>query len=150
MRTREPVKVACAAMLSIVGFALPVFAADEPSPRSKDAVVDARLPIFDAHIHYAHDACEMLGKNKNLWSDLAYRTDMGSGGQVHRQWLELIQRFPDRFMVGTDTFTPERLLYIGDHANYSRGWWAALPKELAERVAFRNGDALLGLVWKKP
>jgi Amidohydrolase len=92
---------------------------------------------------------EMLGKNKNLWSDLANRTDMGSQGQVNPQWLELIQKFPDRFMVGTDTFTPERLLYIGEHANYSRGWLSALPKELAERVAFRNGDALLGLVWKQ-
>jgi Tat protein secretion system quality control protein TatD with DNase activity len=93
---------------------------------------------------------EMLSKNKNLWSDLAYRTDMGSNGQVNPEWLELIQRFPDRFMVGTDTFTPERLLYIADHAQYSRGWLSALPKDLAERVAFKNGDALLSLVWKRP
>lgn len=93
---------------------------------------------------------EMLAKNKNLWSDLAYRTDMGNPGQINPQWLELIQQFPDRFMVGTDTFTPERLLYIGDHATYSRGWLSGLPNALAERVAFRNGDALLGLVWKKP
>ena len=93
---------------------------------------------------------EMLSKNKNLWSDLAYRTDMGTNGQVNPQWAELIQRFPDRFMVGTDTFTPERLLYIGEHADYSRGWLAGLPRALAERVAFRNADALLGLVWKRP
>jgi hypothetical protein len=52
--------------------------------------------------------------------------------------------------VGTDTFTPERLLYIGEHADYSRAWLAGLPKALAERVAFRNADALLGLVWKRP
>jgi predicted nuclease of predicted toxin-antitoxin system len=91
---------------------------------------------------------EMLSKNKNLWCDLAYRTDMGSNGQVNPQWLELIQRFPDRFMVGTDTFTPERLLYIGEHATYSRGWLSALPKALAEQVGFRNAEALLGLVWK--
>jgi predicted TIM-barrel fold metal-dependent hydrolase len=93
---------------------------------------------------------EMLSKNKNLWSDLAYRTDMGTNGQVNPQWAELIQRFPDRFMVGTDTFTPERLLYINEHADYSRGWLAGLPEALAERVAFRNADALLGLVWKRP
>jgi Amidohydrolase len=93
---------------------------------------------------------DMLAKNKNLWCDVAYRTDMGSEGQVNPQWLELIQRFPDRFMVGTDTFTPERLLYIGEHASFSRGWLSALPKALAERVAFRNADALIGMVWKRP
>jgi hypothetical protein len=50
--------------------------------------------------------------------------------------------FPDRFMVGTDTFTPERWHYIVEHANWSRAWLADLPPALAERIAWRNGEAL--------
>jgi hypothetical protein len=91
---------------------------------------------------------EMLGKYKNLWCDLAYRTDMGGDGTVNAEWLEVFKRYPDRFMLGTDTFTLERLHYIGEHARYSRGWLQALPSALAERIAHKNGDALLGQVWK--
>lgn len=91
---------------------------------------------------------EMLGKHKNLWTDLAFRTDMGSDGAVNPEWLEIFKRYPDRFMVGTDTFTLERLHYIGEHANYARGWLKAVPAQLAQRIAYRNGEALLGQVWK--
>jgi hypothetical protein len=50
-------------------------------------------------------------------------------------------------MVGTDTFTPERWHYIVEHANWSRAWLADLPPPLAERIAWRNADALFAF-WK--
>ena len=87
---------------------------------------------------------DMLKKHKNLWCDLAFRTDHGSGGKLHPEWKELFSEFPDRFMVGTDTYTPERWPYIVEHANWSRQWMKDLPNDLAERVAYRNADALFG------
>jgi predicted TIM-barrel fold metal-dependent hydrolase len=87
---------------------------------------------------------EMLRKHKNLWCDLAFRNDHGSGGRVHPEWKELFTEFPDRFMVGTDNYTPERWPYIVEHARWSREWMKDLPAPLAERIAFRNGDALFG------
>ena len=45
-------------------------------------------------------------------------------------------------MVGTDTYTPERWHYIVEHAGWSRAWLADLPRPLAERIAWRNADAL--------
>jgi len=90
---------------------------------------------------------EMLRKHRNLYSDLAYRSDMGAGGRVDPDWLEAFREFPERFMVGTDTFTPERLHFIPEHANYSRGWLAALPGALAERIAWKNGEDFVGPVW---
>ena len=57
--------------------------------------------------------------------------------------LEAFLEFPDRFMIGTDTFTPERWHYIGSHARFSRGWLADLPLPLAEKVGWRNAEALL-------
>jgi predicted TIM-barrel fold metal-dependent hydrolase len=89
----------------------------------------------------------MLRKHKNLWSDLAYRSDHGGGGQVPPEWRALFAEFPDRFMVGTDTFTPERWHYLVEHAQWSRAWLATLPPELAERIAWRNGEALFAH-WK--
>jgi hypothetical protein len=85
---------------------------------------------------------EMLRRHKNLWADLAFRSDQGSGGKVSPEWREVFMEFPDRFMVGTDTFTPERWHYVVDHATFSRAWLADLPREVAERIAWKNGEAL--------
>jgi hypothetical protein len=85
---------------------------------------------------------EMLRKHRNLWCDLAFRSDQGAAGKVPAEWRAVFTEFPDRFMVGTDTFTPERWHYIVDHANWSRAWLADLPAALAERIAWRNGEAL--------
>ena len=84
----------------------------------------------------------MLRKYRNLWCDLAFRTDHGSGGKVDPEWRKAFLEFPDRFTVGTDTFTPERWHYVGEHARWSREWLADLPREVAERIAYRNGEAL--------
>lgn len=90
---------------------------------------------------------EMLRRHPGLRADLAYRSDMGSSSGVDPDWLEAFREFPDRFMVGTDTFTPERLHYIPVHAEYSRGWLAALPPALAEGIAWRNAEAFIVPVW---
>ncbi|MFO1414571.1 MAG: hypothetical protein U1F10_11840 [Burkholderiales bacterium] len=84
----------------------------------------------------------LLAKHRNLWCDLAFRSEHGSGGKVPAEWRALFTDFPDRFMVGTDTYTPERWHYIVEHANWSRAWLADLPAPLAERIAWRNADAL--------
>jgi hypothetical protein len=85
---------------------------------------------------------EMLRKYPNLWCDLAFRTDHAPGGQVDADWRALFNEFPDRFTVGTDTFTPERWPYIVEHARFSRQWLAQLPAATAERIAWKNGETL--------
>ncbi len=89
---------------------------------------------------------EMLRKHKNLWADLAFRSEQGAGGKVPAEWREAFMEFPDRFMVGTDTFVPERWHYIPEHAAFSRAWLTDLPAEVAERIAWKNGEALFR--WK--
>ena len=85
---------------------------------------------------------EMLRKHRNLWCDLAFRTDHAPGGELDPQWRAVFLEFPDRFMVGTDTFTPERWPYVVEHAKLARKWLAQLPPAVAERIAWRNGEAL--------
>jgi predicted TIM-barrel fold metal-dependent hydrolase len=86
---------------------------------------------------------EVLRRHPRLWCDLAYRSDQATQNRVHDAWREAFEEFPQRFMVGSDTFTPERWHYIGPHASYSRGWLSTLPQPLAERIAWRNAEALL-------
>ncbi len=145
--------------------------ADLPVPRRMVALAKQHKLVLHAHsdadaierlfkqdpgarILWAHSGFDapdrvraMLRKHRNLWCDLAFRNDQGSGGVVPPDWRAAFDEFPDRFMVGTDTFTPERWHYIVEHANWSRAWLADLPSALAERIAWRNGDALFAF-WK--
>ena len=105
----------------------------------------------EARILWAHSGFdqperlrEMLKKHANLWCDLAFRTDHGSGGKVGPEWKAVFLEFPDRFMVGTDSFTPERWPSVVEHANWSREWMKDLPPAVAERIAYKNGEAVFG------
>jgi hypothetical protein len=111
----------------------------------------------NARILWAHSGFDapdkvrdMLRQHKNLWCDLAFRSDHASNGKVDPAWRAAFMEFPDRFMVGTDTFTPERWHFVVEHANWSRQWLADLPTEVAERIAYKNGDALFGQMLKRP
>ena len=104
-----------------------------------------------ARVLWAHSGFErpdnvraMLRKHPNLWCDLAFLTAHASNGKVAPGWREAFLEFPDRFLVGTDSFTPERLHYVAEHARWSREWLADLPREVAEKIGFRNGDRLFG------
>ncbi|MEZ5739741.1 MAG: hypothetical protein R3E68_09995 [Burkholderiaceae bacterium] len=72
---------------------------------------------------------DMLRRYPGLWADLAFRSDQASAGKVDPQWREAFLEFPDRFLVGTDTFTPERWHYVLEHARWTREWLADLPDE---------------------
>jgi hypothetical protein len=85
---------------------------------------------------------EMLRRHPKLWCDLAFRGDHASNGKVDAAWRDAFLEFPDRFMTGTDTFTPERWHYIESHASYSRAWLADLPRAAAEMIAWRNAEVL--------
>jgi predicted TIM-barrel fold metal-dependent hydrolase len=85
---------------------------------------------------------EMLRRHRNLWADLAFRSDHASGGKPVPEWREAFLEFPDRFVVGTDSYVPERWYYVPEHAAWSRAWLADLPPNVAERIAWKNGEAL--------
>jgi hypothetical protein len=105
----------------------------------------------EARVLWAHSGFERpeavrepLRRHPRLWCDLAFRGDHASNGsQVDPAWREAFEEFPQRFMVGTDTFTPERWHYIGRTPTGPAQWLADLPLPLAERLAWRNADALL-------
>ena len=87
---------------------------------------------------------EMLRKYPTLYCDLAFLTSHASNGKVAPGWREAFLEFPDRFVVGTDTFTPERWHYVIEHARWSRQWLADLPPDVARKIAYENGDRLFG------
>lgn len=104
--------------------------------------------VLWAHSGFLHprSVAETLRKHDNLWADLAFRSEIASGGEVDARWREAFDEFPDRFMVGTDTFAPERWYYVEPHAADAREWLATLPEDLARAIAFENADNMLALI----
>ena len=105
---------------------------------------EARILWAHAGFEKAESVRAMLRKHTNLWADLAYRTDYASNGKPLPEWREVFLEFPDRFMLGTDTYVPERWRMVAKNARWSREWLKDLPPEVAERIAWRNGEAVLG------
>lgn len=114
-----------------------------------DAVDRIFVQNPEARVLWAHSGFDspenvamMLRKYKNLWADLAFRTEQASNGKVNPQWRKVFLEFPNRFMIGTDTYTPDRWDYVVEQANWSRKWIADLPRDVAENIAYRNAEAL--------
>lgn len=108
----------------------------------------------------AEDIRAFFEKNANAVCDLSYRSpplleQRASDRIVFSEtrglapaWKKLILDFPDRFMVGVDEFGrfPEIWdVYIETVRNIRVGLLANLPADVAERVAYKNAQALLRL-----
>jgi hypothetical protein len=106
---------------------------------------DSAARIIWAHAGYESPARvrEMLSRYKNLWPELSSRQDIAPDGRLAEQWRSLFLEFPDRCMVGTDTHTVDRWMAMGSHAGYVRQWLAELPQDVAELIAYKNGERVV-------
>lgn len=104
---------------------------------------EARILWAHAGFEQPSRVREMMSRYKNLWADLSFRNDVAPSGQIVREWREIFLEFPDRFMIGTDTYTPERWHVISSNASWARKWLTELPPEVAERIAYKNGEDVL-------
>jgi hypothetical protein len=77
-----------------------------------------------------------------LWVELALRSDVAPGGTLDPEWKALFTRKPDRFMVGTDTWITSRWEAVRDATAAVQHWLRQLPPEVAEQIAYKNGDRL--------
>jgi len=85
----------------------------------------------------------MLDKYPKLWGELSYRGGIVDGsGKLTPEWRGLFERYPDRFLLGSDTWIPERWAAYGDIMAGYRGWLAQLPPSLAKQIAHGNARAL--------
>ncbi|MDA7418234.1 amidohydrolase family protein [Xenophilus arseniciresistens] len=67
------------------------------------------------------------------------------GGRLCPEWRALIEAYPTRFMIGSDTWVNQRWVdYDGLMQGYRR-WLGELPPSLAQQLAWGNAAALFGL-----
>jgi len=85
----------------------------------------------------------MLTKYPALWGELSYRGGITDGtGKLTPEWRALFERYPDRFLLGSDTWVPERWAAYGDIMAGYRAWLEQLPPKVAAQIAHSNARAL--------
>lgn len=89
-------------------------------------------------VHYPH-----------LMGELSYRPGLTCEEKevalLCPAWRALLLKFPDRFMVGSDTWVNQRWDYYDALMQGYRAWLGDLPPDVAGKVAWGNGAALFGL-----
>ena len=104
--------------------------------------------VIWAHTGFSTPAArvdELLRKYPGLWGELSYRSGIVEGRKLGAEWEALFRKHPTRFLVGSDTWVNERWESYSDLMGGYRNWLGQLPKDVAERVAWRNGAELFGL-----
>jgi hypothetical protein len=89
---------------------------------------------------------QLLTRYPLLYGELSYRPGLTcAGGKLCPEWRALMQKYPTRFLLGSDTWVNARWEDY-DHIMQSyRHWLGDLNPELASNIAWRNGAHLFGL-----
>ena len=87
----------------------------------------------------------LLTKYPQVWGELSYRSGIvDGGGKLTAEWRALFAKFPDRFLLGSDTWINERWASYGDIMAGYRAWLGQLPPEVASKIAHGNAKRLFG------
>ena len=103
--------------------------------------------IIWAHTGFSTEPAKVeayLQRYPGLWCELSSRYGITEGGKLTTEWRRLFEKYPERFLIGSDTWVNERWDNYGSIMATYRGWLAQLPAEVAEKIAFRNGERLFG------
>jgi len=88
----------------------------------------------------------LMNAHPTLRGELSYRPGLiDIDGQPNPAWRALFEEFPNRFMIGSDTWINERWASYGELMQQARVWLGALPAPLALRIGWGNAADLYGL-----
>jgi predicted TIM-barrel fold metal-dependent hydrolase len=107
-----------------------------------------RARVIWAHTGFGLDLArveEMLKKYPSLWGELSYRSGVAGEATPSAEWKALFGRHPTRFLLGSDTWVNERWASYPQIMGGYRRLLGELPKDVAERVAWKNAAELFGL-----
>ncbi|NIR31164.1 MAG: amidohydrolase family protein [Gammaproteobacteria bacterium] len=104
----------------------------------------------------------LMERCPNVWVGLSARDPWRYGsfadeeGRLPPGWRELLERYPERFLIGSDPVWPGFEIHHWDRADtgwerfeqflgFQRAWLGRLPVSLARRIRLTNAYRFLGL-----
>ena len=95
---------------------------------------------------YPDMIADYLQRYPTLSIDLSVRDErIAPDGKIRDEWYELFVRYPDRFMIGVDTYSLSRWQHFDTAVFNIRHWLAQLPDDVAKRLAYDNAVAFFGI-----
>ena len=123
---------------------LPLLLHADPAVIDTVYTLAPELTVVWAHagtFPYPDLATDYLGRYPALHIDLSVRDErLVDGDRLRDDWYELLVNFPERVLVGVDTFSTARWESYPRHAERIRRWLQALPADVAERIATGNAE----------
>jgi len=103
----------------------------------------------EAHILWAHAGFEeaatvstLMDEQPDLMADLSFRTEIYQNGRFFPGWQQLLLKHADRFLLGIDTYQPQRWLQINNVMQWQRQLLDALPDDVARKIAYDNSERI--------
>ena len=123
--------------------AVDLLMAHTPSAGAKVRLIWAHTGIGGAP---AARVDQLLARYPLLMGELSYRPGLTcDAGKLCPEWRQLVLKYPDRFLLGSDTWVNQRWQYYDQTMQGYRTWLADLPADVARRIAWDNGANLFGL-----
>ncbi len=111
--------------------------------------IEPKLKIIWAHAGMSEPAEtveDMMATHEALYADTSYRESdiLTPQGTIDPAWRRVLERFADRFMVGSDTWVNAQWDSYAEIIAVNRKWLSQFPRAIAEKFAFRNAERLFG------
>jgi len=89
---------------------------------------------------------QMMARYPGLYADTSYREAdiLDDVGGIDAAWRRVLERFADRFMVGSDTWVNAQWENYDELIAVNRKWLAHLTTETAKKIAYQNAERLFG------
>ena len=88
----------------------------------------------------------LLARYPLLMGELSYRPGLScEGGMLCPEWRALLLKYPNRFVIGSDTWVNQRWQYYDELMQGYRTWLGGLPPEVARAIGWDNAADWFGL-----
>ena len=117
-------------------------------PAVIDSIYDIapKLRVIWAHAGkypYPELIADYLRRYESLSVDLSMRDDrIAPSGELNDDWYELFINYPDRFLLGVDTYSLTRWQNFDSAVSAIRHWLSQLPEEVRHKLVHENADAI--------
>lgn len=123
--------------------AVDLLMANTPSRGAKVRLIWAHTGIGGAPVERVD---QLMARYPRMIGELSYRPGLScEGGKLCPEWRQLLLKYPNRFVIGSDTWVNQRWQYYDGLMQGYRTWLGDLPADVARRVAWENGASLFGL-----
>ena len=125
---------------------LPVLIHCDPAVIDTLYEIAPKLQIIWAHagtFPYPDLVSNYLSRYPSLFIDVSMRdARIAPNGMIDDDWYELFVTYPNRIMIGVDTFSTARWDIFNSAVGTIHNWLAQLPDEIAMKIAFVNASTL--------